>query len=223
MLQTKTTPRATLELLEQLMSDEKLKEFNLAGGTALALYMGHRKSIDLDLFSQSDFNVERLEAHLVDKYNFQSEFSEKNTLKGTIQGVKIDCISNFSKLCKPIRNYENLRIYSPEDITAMKLLAIADNGTRLKDFIDIAYLSSYYSLNEMLEFASEKYPNKNRIILEKSIIFFDDIEDDNIELMQGNYKWKAIENRLYQMVRDKDRVFNLEPNIETTKNRGFRR
>lgn len=138
-----------------------------------------------------------------------------------IQRVKVDCISNFSKLCQPIRNHENIRLYSPEDISAMKMLAIADNGSRLKDFIDIAYLSRYYSLNEMLDFTNEKYPNKNRVILEKSIIFFDDIEDDNIELMKGNYNWKAIENRLKQMILQKDKIFETNPELEIK--RGFRR
>ncbi|MGV4477925.1 nucleotidyl transferase AbiEii/AbiGii toxin family protein [Ornithobacterium rhinotracheale] len=212
MLQKKTTPRAIFELLEQLMSDEILHEFNLAGGTALALYMGHRKSIDLDLFSLNSFNVENLEEHLLKKYDFISKTSEKNTLSGTIQGVKIDFITKSSQLCKPIRNYENIRMYSPEDICAMKLLAIADNGTRLKDFVDLAYLSSYYSFNEMLDFASEKYPNKNRVVYEKSIIYFDDIESDDIELIQGNFKWKVIEKRLHQMAKDKDRIFREKPN-----------
>lgn len=223
MLQKKTTPRATFELLEQLMSDEMLQGFNLAGGTALALYMGHRKSIDLDLFTREEFDVSELKKHLTDKYDFQDDFSRKNTLKGEIKGVKIDCIYDSSKQCKPIRNYENLRIYSPEDITAMKLLAIADNGSRLKDFIDIAYLSSYYTFDEMLDFASEKYPNKNPLIYEKAIIFFDDIIDEEIELINGNYKWKAIENRLRQMTEEKGKFFEEEPNFEEQKKRGRKR
>lgn len=219
MLQKETVSRETFELLTELMNDSKLHDFNLAGGTALSLYMGHRKSIDLDLFSTSEFNVSDLEEHLISEYDFKSEYSAKNTLKGTIKGVKVDCISIFSKLCKPIREYGNIRLYSPEDISAMKMLAIADNGSRLKDFIDIAYLSSYYSLNDMLDFAEEKYPNKNRIVLEKSIIFFEDIEDDNIELMKGNYNWKAIENRLKQMILQKDKIFEEKPTLEISRGR----
>lgn len=221
MLQKETVSRATFELLTELMNDAKLCDFSLAGGTALSLYMGHRKSIDLDLFSAKEFEVSDLEEYLINKYDFKSEYSEKNTLKGTIQGVKVDCISNFSKLCQPIRNYENIRLYSPEDISAMKMLAIADNGSRLKDFIDIAYLSRYYSLNEMLDFTNEKYPNKNRIILEKSLVYFDDIVDDDIILMKGNYNWKAIENRLNQMILQKDKIFETNPELEIK--RGFRR
>lgn len=221
MLQKETVSRATFELLTELMNDAKLRDFSLAGGTALSLYMGHRKSIDLDLFSAKEFDVSDLEEYLINKYDFKSEYSEKNTLKGTIQGVKVDCISNFSKLCQPIRNYENIRLYSPEDISAMKMLAIADNGSRLKDFIDIAYLSRYYSLNEMLDFTNEKYPNKNRIILEKSLVYFDDIVDDDIILMKGNYNWKAIENRLNQMILQKDKIFETNPELEIK--RGFRR
>jgi hypothetical protein len=70
MLRTETVERDTLELLKTLMQDEKLEQFNLVGGTALALYMGHRKSIDLDLFSLQEFDMSELEEHLINTYNF---------------------------------------------------------------------------------------------------------------------------------------------------------
>ena len=59
MLQEQTVPGATFELLKILMKDEKLNEFYLAGGTAIALYLGHRTSIDLDLFSLTTRSEER--------------------------------------------------------------------------------------------------------------------------------------------------------------------
>ena len=67
MLRTETLERTTLELLKTIMQDEKLEYFNLVGGTALALYMGHRKSIDLDLFSIQEFDNIELEKCLDEK------------------------------------------------------------------------------------------------------------------------------------------------------------
>ena len=57
MLQTSTVERSTLQLLKKLMCDEKLSDFILAGGTNLALQIGHRKSIDLDLFTYKEFET----------------------------------------------------------------------------------------------------------------------------------------------------------------------
>ena len=73
MLQKETVSRATFELLTKLMNDAKLCNFHLAGGTALSLYIGHRKSIDLDLFSPLEFDVSDLEEHLIDKYDFKKK------------------------------------------------------------------------------------------------------------------------------------------------------
>jgi hypothetical protein len=133
------------------MQDARFNNFNLAGGTDLALSIGHRRSIDLDLFTPNDFDSKNLEEYLIDQYGFQSSYLEKNTLKGTIDDVKIDCITyNYQYLESPFQSKEGVRLYSIKDIAAMKLSAIADNGTRIKDFCDIAFLSSKLSLNEML-------------------------------------------------------------------------
>lgn len=134
MLHKETVERTTFELLITLMQDERFKNFNLAGEMALALYLGHRKSIDLDLFTPDNFDSNKLEEYLIDKYNFKSSYLEKNTLKGTINDVKIDCIThNYPYIEPPFKSEEGIRLYSIKDITAMKLSAIADNGTRIKD------------------------------------------------------------------------------------------
>lgn len=134
MLHKETVERTTFELLITLMQDERFKNFNLAGEMALALYLGHRKSIDLDLFTPDNFDSNKLEEYLIDKYNFKSSYLEKNTLKGTINDVKIDCIThNYPYIEPPFKSEEGIRLYRIKDITAMKLSAIADNGTRIKD------------------------------------------------------------------------------------------
>ena len=215
MLRTETIETATLELLKSLMRDEMLKHFCLVGGTALALYMGHRKSIDLDLFSQQEFDVAILEQHLINSYGFYVLDSTKRsdaTLIGFINNIKIDCIRYNYTSVQPDSVYDGIRLRSMYDIAAMKLTAISQNGTRLKDFIDIAFLSAKMSLNEMLNSFEVKYPNTNKISALKGLIYFDDIDFSIIiELTEGIYKWKKIEKRLNEMLKSPNKIFNTYP------------
>ena len=149
MLHEETIAPATLELLKTLMNDSNLPDFRLVGGTALALQIGHRISVDLDLFTDTPFDVEECQATLQNNYGFIPTYIQHQNLKGNIGNVKVDCIAHQYPWIKPALKEEGIRLASLEDICAMKLNAIAGNGTRLKDFIDIAWLSSRFSFNEM--------------------------------------------------------------------------
>lgn len=212
MLQTTTVEKRTLELLKQLQSLSEFSNFHLAGGTALALYLGHRKSIDLDLFTPYPFNTARLEHFLVTKFGFQGDYSEQNTLKGRIDEVKIDCITHpYSLLQKPLEE-EGIRLYSQPDIIAMKLSAIADNGSRLKDFIDIAYLSTQYSFQEMLGFYVQKFPTSSPLRPLKGVTYFDDIDhEETIVMLEDTYSWQKIADRLQAMTAHQSKVFASPP------------
>lgn len=212
MLQTTTVEKQTLELLKQLQSQSELSTFHLAGGTALALYLGHRKSIDLDLFTPYPFNTTRLEHFLVTKFGFQGDYSEQNTLKGRIDGVKIDCITHPYPLLQNPLEEEGIRLYSQPDIIAMKLSAIADNGSRLKDFIDIAYLSTQYSFQEMLGFYVQKFPNSSPLRPLKGITYFDDIDhEETVVMLESTYSWQKIADRLQAMTARQSKVFASPP------------
>ena len=215
MLRTETIEGNTFKLLKTLMLDEKLQHFSLVGGTALALYMGHRKSIDLDLFSQQAFDVYELEKHLNETYDFQIRNPKQKsdaTLIGYINDIKVDCILYNYPHVKPVYVYEGLRLISMPDIAAMKLTAIAQSGTRLKDFVDIAFLSSKMSLKEMLDVFEVKYPKTNIISAVKGLSYFDDIDFSvKIELIQGTYKWKEIEKRLKEMIKEPHKIFSNYP------------
>lgn len=213
MLHEETVERETFELLKRLMHDSRLEQFNLTGGTALALYLGHRKSIDLDLFTPSNFSAKELEEYLIQAYDFKSGYLEKNTLKGTINGIKIDCIThNYPYIEKPFVTNDGIRLYGMRDIVAMKLSAIADNGTRLKDFIDIACLSTKFSLDEMLGFYEKKYKNCNSIRPLKGLSYYDDIIfNDPIEMINGKYSWKLVEKRIENMINRNKAIFHDFP------------
>jgi hypothetical protein len=196
------------------MRDEKLSDFILAGGTNLALQIGHRKSIDLDFFSCNSFETEELIEHLFTHYNLQIEKKkEKNTIIGYINGIKIDIIAHIYPLLKEYTVVEGVRLYSLMDIACMKLVAISDNGTRLKDFVDIAYLSSRISLSQMLAGYAIKYTNTSPIHAVKGLSFFGDINfDTRIALCSGKpFNWKKIEQRIREMIKFENKIFETDP------------
>ena len=208
MLQTQTVEEGTFRLLKTLMSDEKLKNFYLVGGTALALYMGHRVSVDIDLFSQKLFDVKELERHFIFKYEFQTQRTSDITLIGEMYSVKVDCIGYNYPLIEPAQEYDGVRMYSMLDIAAMKLSAISQSGKRLKDFVDVAFMSSRMSLQDMLKAFEKKFPNTSVMTAVRGITFFDDIDfSGKIDLMSGKFKWKTVEKRLNEMVKYSDRIF----------------
>ena len=94
MLHKETVDQSTLELLNQLQQKEYLKGFYLVGGTALALKMGHRKSVDLDLFSNFSFDAIQLLDNLTTDFSFTLFFSANNTLKGSINQVQVDILAH---------------------------------------------------------------------------------------------------------------------------------
>jgi hypothetical protein len=190
------------------MNDKELQDFFLVGGTALSLQIGHRISIDLDLFTVNSFDDNELLGYLENTYRFQLDYQSKNTLKGNINSVKVDFITHGYPLVEPLIIDEGIRMAGPEDISAMKLNAISGNGTRLKDFIDMAYLSSKLTLSQMVEAYAHKYSSRNPVMVIKSLGYHQDINfTEPIEMIAGKYTWKGIEKRLKLMVQYPQRLF----------------
>lgn len=164
-------------------------------------------SIDLDLFTQKDFPASELSEYLTEKYNFINDFQSKNTLKGYIDNVMVDCIAQKYENVQPIVLEQDIRLYSIEDISAMKLNAIADNGTRLKDFIDIACLSNKMSFKEMLQAYEHKYPSSNSMRAVRGLLYHNDIIKEPIHMLKGAYDWSKVESRLNEMVKKENVIF----------------
>ena len=209
MLQTQTLAPATLQLLKQLMQDQELRSFRLVGGTAMALRLGHRISVDLDLFTNTPFDEQQLREHLEHTYGLQTDYISRYTLKGEIDGVQIDCIAHQYPWLQEPEEEDGIRLAGLPDICAMKLNAITGNGTRIKDFIDVAWLSTHYSLNQMLDFYEQKY-NANVLMPLKAIIFFDEINfNEPVHLTDGKrVNWKTYEKRLLDMEKHPNKVFS---------------
>lgn len=210
MLRKETVEPGTLELLKELMQDARLSDFFLVGGTALSLLIGHRTSIDIDLFSLNSFDENKMLSYLEQEKGLQLNYLDKNTIKGQINNIQVDLITHSYPLVQNLEIIEGIRIASIQDISAMKLNAIVGNGTRVKDFIDIAFLSSFLSLDQMLDAYETKYKTRNALIVLKSLDFHQDINHlEPINLVARNYSWKRIEQRIKSMITAHDQI--LEP------------
>jgi len=202
MLQKETIKDNTLELLKKLQREETLSTTRLVGGTALALQIGHRISVDLDLFSKEPLDINAIEQILTHKFNFSTHFISKGSVRGEIDGIKIDILHHpYEWIDEPVCE-EDIIMASLQDITAMKLNSIIHNGTRPKDFLDVAYLSQYFSYDDMRSLLVQKYPEYDPILLDRCINYFDDIETDfvaDIRLVDGRVNFNKVKQRLIQM------------------------
>lgn len=214
MLYTCTVESGTFKILERLASEPVLSGFHLAGGTALALRLGHRKSVDIDLFSTANFDLQVVQSRLEQHYGYENTFRASKTLRGRIHDVKVDILAHEYPLVNPIvRDLQTgIHMYSIADIAAMKLNAIAHNGTRVKDFIDIAALSTKMSFIDMLTAYTKKYPRSNVIIPMKAVTYYADIDyNEKVDLIGATYKWGNIEKRIGDMVSKPNRIFLQMP------------
>jgi len=146
------------------------------------------------------------------KKNFLLNYQSKNTLKGQINNVQTDLITHAYPLVKSLQIVAGIRLASLEDIAAMKLNAIISNGTRLKDFIDIACLSCYLSFQQMVNAYESKYKQRNPYIILKSLEYTDEInKHEPIHLLNAKYSWQKLEQRLKEIPEQPDSVFSTAP------------
>ncbi|HRP33460.1 MAG TPA: nucleotidyl transferase AbiEii/AbiGii toxin family protein [Agriterribacter sp.] len=168
-------------------------------GTALALKTGHRRSIDIDIFSTLPFNAPELSRHLTTTYEAKRVQTITNGVFCFINGIKTDLLAHQYPLLNAIDKTDGIRMVSLKDIGAMKLNAIYGNGSRLKDFIDIYFLLERFSLQELLDASENKYPDNHPDMVKKSLIHFEDIDFSvPVDFVNTPVKWSAIADRLKQ-------------------------
>lgn len=201
MLHFETIDPATLELLEQLLQLDILKNFRLAGGTSLALQMGHRKSIDLDFFGQTEADEYALADSIAGVGNVRLINKSKNIHIYTINNIKVDIVNYpFAWLAPPVVS-DTLILAAPIDIAAMKLSAITGRGTK-KDFIDLYFLLNEFSLPEMLDFHQRKFPDVSAFMVLKSLSYFADAENDPMPNMLQIVSWDEVKRRITNCLSD---------------------
>ena len=195
MLQKKVLEQKTLDLLIKIQSIAELKGLRLVGGTALALQFGHRQSIDLDFFGNIEFENISFE-------NILSSFEPVRIVNNRpfikqyfINDVKVDFVQYPYKWIREEIFIDKISMASAEDIAAMKLAAVTNRGSR-KDFIDIYYLLQVYSLNEILGFYEEKYHDGSTFLVLKSLIYFEDADDEEMPHTFDDLAWQTVKSSI---------------------------
>ena len=201
MLSLRTIESHTLELLEALMQEPALSELRLVGGTALALQYGHRSSIDLDLFGKIDIDAYELQSILSKHGVLRVENETKIIHQYAIDNIKVDVVNYPFEWISPMIEDEGVRLASPMDIAAMKVNAIEGRGTK-KDFIDMYMLLQHYSLEEILGFYQQKYPNHSVFRALRSMTYFDDAEEQFMPQMFVDTTWEEMKQFIIDKVKE---------------------
>jgi hypothetical protein len=211
-LQKKAVSKKLLGLVEKLQQIPALDEFVLVGGTALALQMGHRISEDIDLFTRNDIDQNFIIETLQEQFGktFSVSALSHNTINCVISNIKIDFLRHGYPYVDAIIREDNMRLIGLPDIVAMKLNAIAGNGTRVKDFVDLYFLLDRFSLKQMFAFYKKKYSDQDIYHVRKSLTYFDDIPSDSwqtVRLIQEKaLDFGAVKKKLLEAVRQYERL-----------------
>jgi predicted nucleotidyltransferase component of viral defense system len=178
------------------MEMTELKNFSLVGGTALSLLYGHRKSNDLDLFSDKPFKNEKIINILKSRFGKKFTMEEKPPRFGIfcfIDEIKIEIIHQPHPLIRSQQTIDNVQLYSIEDIIAMKVQAILGRGKK-KDFWDIAELLNHYSVADFIRFHKEKYATQNLLItVPQALTYFADAEESEDPVSLKSQTWKGVQ------------------------------
>lgn len=164
--------------------------FYLGGGTALALQIGHRDSLDFDFFKEGEINPAKL-------FNDLEEFfighhllkiqEEKNTLGLIVDDdIKLSFFGYRYQLIKELIDEENVALASIEDVGCMKLSAITGRASN-KDYIDLYYILQRVKLEDLLKMASEKFTDLDRNLILKSLVYFEDVNLGRIAFKNNNH------------------------------------
>ena len=170
------------EVLNQLMQMEEFNAFRLVGGTALSLQLGHRFSVDIDLFTDSLYgsvDFEMIEKTLESSFPFVNMLYKGNVGFGKTyyigkseeDAVKVDFFYT-DPFIRPIIEIDSIRMATIEEIAAMKMEVVGNDGRR-KDFWDIHELLDYLSLEQMLALHAERYPysHSKEVLINKIVDF----------------------------------------------------
>ena len=195
MLQISTLESSALELLKKLQKLPLLGDARLVGGTALALQIGHRKSIDLDFFGELNFEIQELIDEIKEFAELTILSESKNIHIYSVDGIKVDFVNYKYPWLDDAVVEDGITLASIRDIAAMKISAIIGRGTK-KDFIDVAFLLQRFSLEEILDFYSMKYKDGSVFMVLKSLTYFDDAEDDIMPDMLIKKSWKQVKKEI---------------------------
>ena len=200
MLHTETVDTNTLDLLKQIQANPHFRETRLVGGTALALQIGHRRSIDLDLFGTIRLEPLELTQELRTYGTVSIRSASQRIHRMIIRDIQLDIVQYDYPWIAPQIDEQGVRLAGIPDIVAMKLAALTNRGTK-KDFVDLAFLLEHFSLPQMLEFYQHKFEDGEPFPVLKSLVYFADAEDDPMPHMLTPLDWSEAKARIEDSVR----------------------
>lgn len=180
------------------------RDFYLAGGTGLALQLGHRDSIDFDFFSKKDIDTKKLYTKIKDifkDYKILKIQEDKNTLSVLLNNnIKLSFFSYKYKLVDKLLDEKYFYIAGIKDIACMKLSAITGRSTN-KDYVDLYFILKKFRLKDLLIGTIRKFPDLDINLIMKSLVYFKDIDKEPIKFKNNNkVSFKQIENFLKRVV-----------------------
>lgn len=201
MLFYKTIHPKTLELLKSIQQIPIFKDLRLVGGTSLSLQIGHRISIDIDLFGKIDTTDLEINTQLKKLGKLKTIHKTGNISIFSIGNVKTYIVNYPYPWIDTARLEDNLILANMQDIAAMKLAAITGRGSK-KDFIDLYYLLQQYTLEEMLQFYETKYDDGSKFMVLKSLAYFKDADEELMPKMFDSISWENIKESLKETLRN---------------------
>lgn len=192
-----------------LMNAPIFENFRLVGGTALSLQIGHRESIDIDLFSDADYgsiNFDEIETFLKETFNYVDSLNVPPAMgKAYFVGedeantIKLDIFYTDSFI-QPFLEVDGIRMATIEEIIAMKVDVIQRFG-RKKDFWDLHDLLDSYSISKMIDLHKQRYPyTHDRDLIIQNFKIFDQADDDLTPIcFKGKY-WEFIKEDFEEVI-----------------------
>jgi hypothetical protein len=188
--------------IRRLRAEGILESWTLAGGTGLALQIGHRYSEDLDFFRTETFEPERLAVRLSTIGEVKIQSRSADTLHAVLAGLRISFLRAQVPLLFPGTAYRGLTLADPRDIAVMKLIAIGGRGSR-RDFMDLYYyLRGGGDLDGLFVLLKRRFRDVdfNEYHLLKSLVFFDDAESEPMPRMIRKVEWETIKRAMVSEV-----------------------
>ncbi|MFZ1507947.1 MAG: nucleotidyl transferase AbiEii/AbiGii toxin family protein [Anaerolineae bacterium] len=185
------------QALDVLRDRPFIRSFYLAGGTALALQIGHRVSKDLDWFSATVLLDQADRAEIRRSLTGIGQFTitgERDTMVfSRLFGSEVSFIYQHHPLLEPTVDLDGLALASPTDIGLMKLAAIRDRGTR-RDFVDVFCLREIVPLTSLIDLVGQKYADRPDFaaILARALAYFADAEQQPMPEMTRRVKWAEV-------------------------------
>lgn len=201
-----TLSHSQKRILSSLCPILSAKKFYLAGETAVALYFGHRHSVDLDFFTTKglDEPIKLAEELKNMEFPLRITYIEKGTLHTYLSNVKTSFLRFAYPLLSPLEEISQFScsVASLKDLACMKLLAVSQRGAK-KDFIDIyAFLKNGFSLGELLKLYKEKFTLDDLTHTLYALSYFRDADRERTPRMLWKTKWKEIKNYIRQAVEE---------------------